>query len=134
MRFFRLHPAFQLLFALSVIALVGAFMIGVDAADSCNSSAPSPSCAVQAQGKGLTAIVAAIGSLALMIGGVGFQIGRSAAQAAYPAQPPYPAQAMAPGPVPQGYPQHYQAAPGAPSRPDPSQGGQGWSGQPPASR
>jgi hypothetical protein len=102
MRFVKVHPAFLVFFFLSLIALVVACFVAGSAADACVDSNGThhvdADCTLSAQSRQNVALVIAIGGLTAMLGGVGFQVGRSANQAAssqpqggYPAgAPPYP--------------------------------------------
>jgi hypothetical protein len=107
MRFLRPHPAFQLLFGLSIIALVVGFFLAITSSDACvsstGSSRPDPKCGLDAGGRQAGGVAVAIGGLALMIGGVGFQVGRSAPSVPAPQQAMFP-----PGPPAGGPPQHGQ--------------------------
>lgn len=115
MRFARIHPSFLIFFGLSVAGFAVALIMALNSADACNdsgsSSADAAICATKGQGEGAGATVLALGGLAAMLGGVGFQIGRArptvapvavppgAAPAWYATQPGYPAY-----PAPGGYP------------------------------
>ncbi|GAA2076242.1 hypothetical protein GCM10009780_10860 [Actinomadura alba] len=120
-----MHPLFPLFFAFSGLALVGAFFMGVASADACTTSSPgttpSSNCVTKGNGMGSTAIVLALGGMSLMIGGVGFQVGRNGG----PGTATTHHMAMPAGPQ-----QHYPA-PGHQAGQVPP-GGQGWSGRPPA--
>jgi hypothetical protein len=143
MRLVRPHPAFQLLFVLSVLTLMGAFFTGVYAGDACTAGGLNETARADCQMKGIgmgdAALVLAIAGLSLMIGGVGFQVGRAAVNGmAVPPQPMFPGP-MQHGAPQQGLPQHFSPAAGAAPGGNPypggpgAQGGPSWAGQPPAS-
>ncbi|MFC3994411.1 hypothetical protein ACFOVU_00675 [Nocardiopsis sediminis] len=110
------HPMFVVLFFVSLVCLGGAFIWSGSTYNRC----PTPGeqqeeitarCTLQAQTLQHHASIVALTGVALMIGGVGFQVGRSVA----------PAPAALPGPFVQGPPAGYSGAyPGAsPSAPEP---------------
>ncbi|WP_203918168.1 hypothetical protein [Rugosimonospora africana] len=129
MRFAKIHPSFLIFFGLSLASFAVALVVAITSMDACTSSSgdqPDSACAVRGQGEGTTATVLAIGGLAAMLGGVGFQIGRATPAAApvavplggapapYPLQPAYPSAPGAPGyPPAPGYPAPPASAPPA---------------------
>jgi hypothetical protein len=86
-RYAKIHPAFLALFLASLLVLVIAFFVGVSSVNACGNSDPDPDCTLQAEtGVEMASVFALIG-LTLMVGGVGFQIGRSGGQQQFPAPP-----------------------------------------------
>lgn len=78
MRFARLHPTFIFLVVISLLGIAGAFVLSIASSSACNQlTQPDERCVIQAQAQENSAVVVAIGSLTLMVGGVGFQIGRA---------------------------------------------------------
>jgi hypothetical protein len=106
MRFARLHPSFLIFFFLSLASVAAALVLGIVASDACSgagsAAAADGHCAIEAQGESTMAIVLAVGGLTAMLGGVGFQIGRTR-----PAAPTTtPPAAGAPWPGTSGLPPH----------------------------
>jgi hypothetical protein len=105
-RFAKVHPSFLILLFVSMLCLLAAFIMAMSASDACIDSngirSANPTCTVEAQSHSASATVLAIAGLAIMLGGVGFQIGRAGAAtamapvapqpmvAAPPPYPPYP--------------------------------------------
>jgi hypothetical protein len=127
MRFFKVHPAFQILFVLSVITLVAGFFLAISSSDACvsraGSSEPKATCGVDAAARANGGLAAAIAGLAFVIGGVGFQIGRAGPAGSQqgmfaPGAPPVPHPQQFPphGGMPQPQAAPPQQKPGQPGR------------------
>jgi hypothetical protein len=113
MRFSKVHPAFILVFCVSLLCLVGAVIWAGSTYDRCPGPGDrevTPQCVSEAEGLRYGSLALGIAGVGLMIGAVGFQVGRtggSGMSSAVPngqvqAGPPLPPQApYAPQP-PQG--------------------------------
>ena len=93
MRSSRPQVAFQVLLTLSIVAFLAGFFTAVHSADACDDRGgtytPAKDCALSAAAEQTMANVIGLAGVGLMIGGIGFQIGRGAGAAM-----PVPSQGM----------------------------------------
>ncbi|MEE6260309.1 hypothetical protein [Plantactinospora sonchi] len=134
MRFNKVHPAFVALLVVSFIGLAVSFLLMVNASGACiadnGTHTVDAACVRKAENEESAGLMITLASLTIMLGGVGFQVGRTNTQpmglplpvpsmaGAAPANPGQP-QPYAPFQQPAGYP-----TPGGPTLPgQPGPGG-----------
>jgi len=112
MRRARLHPAFLVLFLMSFAGLAISVLLMLGAASSCNIDIEAK-CVREGEVAQSASIAAAIGSLVVMVGAVGFQVGRNQPE---PAGQPGPVSGPGWGGQPAGHVPPHQPFPQPPGR------------------